>query len=283
MVDASEFYIIYDEVCEECTQRWSPEMQREVAQHCHGWSPELFDFTSYFRSSSVRFYAAYQKLKEQFPSNATVCDVGGFGGVFPIVLSRLGYEVFMTESLEYYSAAFDPLFSYVENHGVTVIDYDPFGADKVPKLKIDFLTCMAVLEHYPHSPSLFMENIKQLLKVSGVALFEVPNIAYWENRKKLLFGVSPLVPIEHIFRSKTPFIGHHHEYAKDELLTLMRLSDFHVLDVDTYNYSRVLPNGFLEMIKHIKASSMSEVIFDITTALFPNTRECISVVVKSNF
>ena len=256
-------------------------MQAEIAVHCYGWQPELFDFTSYFRSSSVRFYNAYQTLTETLPKNASICDIGGFGGVFPIVLSRLGYKVSMTESLKYYSGAFEPLFDYVEKCGVTIIDYDPFDENAAPPLKVDFLTCMAVLEHYPYSPAQFMNNIKGFLHSGSMAYFEVPNIAYWPNRQKLLLGDSPLVPIEQIFKSEVPFIGHHHEYDKRELLNLMNLSGFSVSEVKLFNYSRVPPRGVLRKLRYTKSSSVSEMFFDVITAAFPNTRECIAVVVTN--
>jgi 2-polyprenyl-3-methyl-5-hydroxy-6-metoxy-1,4-benzoquinol methylase len=230
------FNEIYLDVVEGVYRYWTPEMQLELATHNQGWSPDRFDFGIYLRASSIRFYKAYCSLAER-EGRQTVCDVGGFWGVFPITLKRLGYDVTMTESLQYYGDSFKALFKYIADMGVTVLDYDPFQSEVSPPGRFDVVTLMAVLEHYPHSLKIFMNNIISLVNPGGSLYIEVQNIAYWPKRVNLLRGRSPLVPLNQIFQSHAPFIGHHHEFTISELRELVHLSRLVVIRELFYSYS----------------------------------------------
>ena len=71
-----------------------------------------------------------------------------------------------------------------------------------------------------------MQNMALLMNTSGRLYLEVPNIAYLPKRFTfMLTGKSPLTPIDQIYYSQTPFIGHHHEYTMEELKILARLSN----------------------------------------------------------
>ena len=70
-------------------------MQVEIAAHNYGWNPGLLDVKIYLQASSVRFYKAYQSFVGRGDVQ-TVCDVGGFWGVFSITLKELGYDVDVT-------------------------------------------------------------------------------------------------------------------------------------------------------------------------------------------
>ena len=199
-----------------------------------------------------------------------VCDVGGFWGVFPITLKRLGYQVTLTESLEYYGTAFNELFNYIALQGIRIIDYDPFKLGPVPG-QYDTLTVMAVLEHYPYSLRDFMINMTSMLKSEGNLYIEVPNIAYWPKRMNLLFGRSPLVPLQDIYRSETPFIGHHHEFTISELKALTELSNFEIVKEFYYTYS---VGG--DLWKRLLQSPIETVV----QTVWPNTRECLAILCR---
>ncbi|HEX7241529.1 MAG TPA: methyltransferase domain-containing protein, partial [Longimicrobiaceae bacterium] len=211
-VGLAEFERAYREALAGVWPHWSPGMQAEMARHCHGWSPERFDFRAYLDASAARFHRAYRALAED-ASVRSVCDVGGFWGVFPLTLKRLGYEVAMTESLRYYSEAFRGLFDHVAAQGVEIVDYDPFEEGSPLAGSWDAVTVMAVLEHYPHSLRPFMENVVAGVRPGGMVFVEVPNIAFWPKRVSFLRGHSPHTPIGDVYRSAVPFIGHHHEFT----------------------------------------------------------------------
>ncbi|HEX8177617.1 MAG TPA: methyltransferase domain-containing protein [Pyrinomonadaceae bacterium] len=235
-ISLQEFDKVYQACVRAVFEHWTPEMQGQIARHCYGWSPGLFDFKSYLEASSVRFYRAYrhiQALGESF----SVCDVGGFWGVLPLTLKELGYAVAMTESLKYYNDSFDALFDFIRGRGVEIFDYDPFEPDASLDKQFDVVTLMAVLEHYPHSHSTLMKNVSKLMKPGGKLYIEVPNIAYWPKRMELLKGRTPLAQIGDVYRSDVPFIGHHHEFTMAELRELARLSHMRVVAEDFYNYT----------------------------------------------
>jgi 2-polyprenyl-3-methyl-5-hydroxy-6-metoxy-1,4-benzoquinol methylase len=162
---------------------------------------------------------------------------GGWG-VFPATLKALEYKVTMTESLQYYSSAFMPLFEQVARLGVNIIDYDPFKCGNVPPGRFDIITFMAILEHYPQSLKDFMTNVLAMLNPDGKIYIEVPNIAYWAKKINLLRGKTPLTNLKKIFLSKVPCIGHHHEFTLAELRELAQLCGLRIIKEGFYNYSQ---------------------------------------------
>jgi len=261
---------VYQEVLEKIYAYWTPQMQQEIALHNYGWRPGLFDFKEYLRTSSIRFYHAYRSFDKNNEVR-TVCDVGGFWGVFPLTLKRLGYDVTMTESLNYYSNSFNDLFSFIKSEDVRIIDWDPFEP-KAKKLNLfDAVTVMAVLEHYPHSLKSFMKNITSLINADGSLYIDVPNIAYWPRRIKLLYGRTPLTPLEVIYNSEMPFIGHHHEFTMAELLSLASLSGLDVRAKSFFNCPKKITS-----IKTRLWTAMDAIVY----AILPDACECLALSCK---
>jgi 2-polyprenyl-3-methyl-5-hydroxy-6-metoxy-1,4-benzoquinol methylase len=248
---------------------WTPQMQNEIAAHCHGWRVEAFDFAAYLRCSAKRFYVAYARLCDADVD--TFCDVGGFWGVFPSVMRKLGFRATMTETLKYFSSAFDEVFARIAEAGVTIVDYDPFEPDTTPPGRFPAVTVMAVLEHYPHSLQPFMNSMLTMLQPGGYLYVEVPNIAHWPQRLKFLRGYSPLTPVRDIYHSRSPFIGHHHEFTRVELLDLGRLAGLDLVQETSYNYSDP------------SRSWQSLLVRPLTAAAFrwlPDSRECLAALFR---
>lgn len=271
-ISFQDFNSIYEKSMESVLNFWTAEMQKEIAAHCHGWGPESFDFECYLRASAIRFYKAYDLIGQSENINK-ICDIGSFWGVFPLTLQELGYDVTMTESFKYYSDSFDNLFNFIRNKGVQVVDFDPFQAEESLSSQFDFITIMAVLEHYPHSHKIFLDNAISLMKPNSKIYIEVPNIAYWPKRMSFLKGHTPLVPIQDIYKSKIPFIGHHHEFTMSELIQLATLSKLTVISKDFYNYSEFLNKERLGRRNIIKR---------IAFKYLKDSRECISVLCERN-
>jgi len=271
-VSYREFNQIYQEVVRYVLKHWNREMQVRLALHCHAWRPEAFDFGNYLELSSVRFFRAYTALTAD-RSAEKFCDIGGFWGVFPITLKRLGFDVAMTESLQYYGESFQPLFAAVREQGVRIFNYDPFVPDSTLNETFDALTVMALLEHYPHSLQTFMTNVIAMMRPDGRIYLEVPNLAYWPKRMALLRGQTPQAELADIFHSAVPFIGHHHEFTIGELRDLARLSGLEILNEDFYNYSNNAP-----VWKQLVRSPLSSAAF----ALMPASRECLAVLCRRN-
>ena len=264
-----EFNNTYQDVVKAVLKYWTPQMQEELSKHNIGWANGSIDFRQYFKCSAIRFYKAYRAFECE--GGQSLCDIGGFWGVFTITLKKLGVEdVYMTESLQYYSNAFDDLFGYIREKGVTIIDFDPFAEHAVLHGRFDMVTAMAVIEHYPHSPKAFMFNLKAMLKENGRLYIEVPNIAYWPKRIQMLKGKTPLVPICDIYNSDVPFIGHHHEFTISELLDLAKLSGLDVTAKNLYNYSGM---------SGLKIAIRNPIRF-LAMLLLKDGRECLAILCK---
>jgi 2-polyprenyl-3-methyl-5-hydroxy-6-metoxy-1,4-benzoquinol methylase len=267
MTDAEEkdFKREFDRSVADVFRHWTPEMQAQIARHNSAWAG--FDFRIYLESSISRYRLPYD-LVRKLAKDAEICDLGGFWGVYPLTLRRLGVKIAMTEALKYYDQCFTALFNYLQKEGVEVLDYDPFEPNDGLNRKFDFIHCMAVLEHYPHSLKLFMRNVRSLLKQGAAFYVEVPNVAYWPKRVAMLKGVSPLSSIDTIYTSETPFVGHHHEFTQADLRRLMELGGFRIDQEFAYNYS----SGF---------NGLSGIVPRVLMRLYPTMRECLSVICHS--
>lgn len=265
-VKFSEFKKLYEAELVGVINYLTPEMQNMIAKHNYGWRTGELDFAIYLEASVKRFYMAYESVCDS--QAISVCDIGGFWGVFPIVLARLGIKrVAMTEALEYYDSAFDGLFNYIRSKGVEIIDVDPFTPNETSLPTFDFVSALAVIEHYPHSLKNFMDNFKKFMSANGNGYIEVPNIAYLPKRISLLKGHSPLSSLRHIYISQVPFTGHHHEFTLYELYDLIELAELKVTRHDAYNYS--IPDDLHHLLRYP--------LIKIFSQISQKTRECLSI------
>jgi len=125
-----------------------------------------------------------------------------------------------------------------------------------------------IAAHYPHSLKIAMGNIISLLKPGGSVHIEVPNIAYFPKRMAFLSGRSPLVPIEDIYQSKIPYIGHHHEFTLSELRKLASLANLEIERELSYNCS--IDTGTLGYM-------LKKPLEYLAYSLVPATRECLAI------
>lgn len=274
MIAFPEFEAVYREAVEQVLRYYTPDMQKEMARHNVGWSSERTDFRSYLHRSAIRFYIASCALLSR--NVRSICDVGGFWGVLPLTLRRLGVpDVAMTETLAFYGDAFEPLFTFLRDSEVTIHNFDPFGTSAELPDRFEALTLMAVVEHYPHSVKSAMETLQRMMRDDGCLYVEVPNIAYLPNRLALLRGRSPLTSIEDIYQSSVPFIGHHHEFGPGELRRLCELAGLEVEGEWAYNYSTDRRIGVKHGVRAFVESTWS-FVGSLLYAGLPGLRECFS-------
>ena len=274
LISRPEFDAIYQRAVATVYDRWTPQLQAEIARHCFSWSVGEFDFREYLERSSLRFYNAYRHLVASGRVR-TVCDIGGFWGVCGITLASLGFEVTTTESMEYYGTSFLELFECAAQRGVKVVDYDPFKPHASAPGTFDAVLAMAILEHYADSPRTFLENVVRMMRPDGLLYIEVPNIAYWPKRLALIRGVTPLPPIDHICKSEVPFTGHHHEYTRSELRDLVRLAGLKIVSEDSYNYS-----DQSLVWTHLRHPRSGQLLTSLICRIWPETRECLTVLCR---
>jgi hypothetical protein len=169
--------------------------------------------------------------------------------------------------MKFYDNGFKNLFNYIEEQGVKILDIDPFNEKFDSTIKFDYVSVMAVLEHIPNSIAFFMDNVKNIMNQGSALYIEVPNIAYARKRIDLVFGKSPLPPIDVIYKSATPFIGHHHEYSLIELKTLFNINNIDIINIECYNYSMNI-----NVIKLIRYP-----ISNLAFVFIPSSREVIAI------
>lgn len=268
-VNREQFRRVYLNSVNDVLRFWTPSMQAEISRHNVGWRKNRTDFGGYLRHSELRYWIAFDVVRRTGPFSS-YCDVGGFFGAYPLTLRRLGIDVSMTETLGYYSDSFLPLFAYLRQEGVEIIDHDPFEQEPLAGHCFDVVSAMAVLEHYPHSQRRFLEFMRSVAAPDGRLYIEVPNMAYWPRRWALLQGRTPLAPIEDIYESAVPFIGHHHEFTWDELQRLVALAGLEFIDGECYNYSFVGP-----WIKRFISDPLLTLM-----SMRPSMRECLAVVLR---
>jgi len=269
LVSRQQFQQTYFRSVEDVLRFWTPEMQAEISRHNVGWRRERTDFKGYLRNSELRYWVAFDMVSRNGALN-TWCDIGGFFGAYSLTLRRLGVAVAVTEALKYYSDSFSPLFAYLRQEGVEIIDHDPFENVSLDGRHFDVVSAMAVLEHYPHSQKRFLEFMRSIVAPMGRLYIEVPNVAFWPRRWALLKGRSPLPPAGDIYQSEVPFTGHHHEYTMQELHQLAALAELRVVEEESFNYSflgpwikRFISDPFLTLMSYR-----------------PSMRECLAVVLS---
>ena len=267
-VSLTEFDRIYQDVVDSALSVWQPAMQGEIAAHCAPWEQNRYDLETYLRRSVVRYYPAYTGAMRSSSTGQRICEIGGFLGVYPLTMARLGFDVTMTETLSFYDDQFIDYYNTIEKRGVRIIDFDPFSPKSEINEKFDFVSVMCLLEHYPHSLKIAMGNIISLLKPGGSVHIEVPNIAYFPKRMAFLSGRSPLVPIEDIYQSKIPYIGHHHEFTLSELRKLASLANLEIERELSYNCS--IDTGTLGYM-------LKKPLEYLAYSLVPATRECLAI------
>lgn len=271
-MNGQSFRKAYQAAADEILPMITPEIQDRMARHNPQWRSETLDFGNYIRASWIRYWTAFKGLNRLEPPilQADICDVGGFLGIFPLTLRKMGFQsVAMTEALTYYDGCLDQIIKKLESGGVRVIDFDPFSENSSPVRKADFITCMAILEHYPHSPRQFMNQVRSMAREGGLIHIEIPNMAYFPKRMALLLGRTPLVPIEDFYNAEIPFTGHHHEYTAREIRDLARLSGLEEISLESYTYSLTDLESPRFILRHP--------LLYLSQKFFPNTREVLAI------
>lgn len=248
MIDRERFCVAYRQAVGDVMRFVTSDRQELLARHNVGLRPEHIDLRVYLQASERRYVRVIEQFNARHPAMAlgevSVLDIGGFLGALPLALARCGVEVTLAEEYDYYHGAFDELKQFLERSGV-----DVWAADftqplpEAPERRYTLITNMAMLEHLPSSPKILLENIRAVIEPDGLLVVDVPNIAYWPNRLKALLGQSVHQPLEFMYESEPPFLGHHREYTADELTAVLSWSGFEVLLTDAFNYTPPLRSG----------------------------------------
>jgi 2-polyprenyl-3-methyl-5-hydroxy-6-metoxy-1,4-benzoquinol methylase len=243
-IDVSRFRREYRGAVRDVTRFVTPARQEVISRHNLGLHPSRADLSAYLDASETRYVRAVELFNTHLSDGPQrALDVGGFLGAYPLALRRLGIPVTLAEVYAYYEGAFDELRDFLASEGIEIWDVDFTEPLTTSTDRFTMVTNMAMLEHLAGSPDQLMRNLHTATADDGAVVVETPNLAYWPKRWTLLRGRTVHPPLEVVYESASPFLGHHREYTVVELEELLRWSGFRPLRLDCFNYSLSLSRG----------------------------------------
>ena len=161
-----------------------------------------------------------------------ILEIGAFLGIVSIVLSKIGFSVVAGDL---------PIFMKNKRLQQRYNEYKVVWREvdlkegKIPfdENSFDLVIMCETLEHLNFNPIQSLSEIRRILYPNGILYLSHPNIAQWENRKKLLFGQSIHNPIEHFFNQIDPKKNmivaiHWREYTAQEINELLSKIGFKI-------------------------------------------------------
>jgi 2-polyprenyl-3-methyl-5-hydroxy-6-metoxy-1,4-benzoquinol methylase len=179
------------------------------------------------------------RAMQQIRPSGTVLEVGSLAGAFALTLQRLGYQVTVVDRYDLMPDVYQTNIAVMRQAGIRVVSTSPeTEEEKIASLGMfDFVISMAVVEHIPHTPRLFLDMLKKGIRPGGWLLLDTPNLTWYWNRQKFCSGESVNAPIEQQFHSEIPFTGHHREYTGDEMLYMLKATGLDNTFVRYFDYN----------------------------------------------
>jgi 2-polyprenyl-3-methyl-5-hydroxy-6-metoxy-1,4-benzoquinol methylase len=237
-------------------QLWHDEIGREVLRNTNAlvdllstYDPNRMDprngylgrdfFGAYLKQSIIRVYHCVRQLREAGINGGAVLDVGSLFGQFAVTLQRLGYRVTAVDRYRTYHGALDGYVEFMTREGIEVISTTRENElEAVTKLgEFDAVLSMAVIEHIPHTPRLFLESLASHVAAGGLLVMDTPNIARYWNRRHMAMGESIHQPIENQYLADVPYEGHHREYTKSEMIWMFEQVGCHDIRTRLFDYN----------------------------------------------
>jgi len=207
---------------------------------------ELFDLAKPYQFD--RFLGSCDRFAEiahAFKGKTRVLDVGSEGGILLSLLSELGHECHAVDITDD-PAAFPEV--YVKK-GIR-FSFCNVEVDRLPYPDdyFDALSCCQCLEHFTHSHLPALQEFIRVLKPGGLLEIDVPNVASFRNRSRLMRGKNITYDYEKHYLNEKPIMynglhfypfRHNREFTRDELEILFRRAGFREIRVGFLRSRRV--------------------------------------------
>jgi len=170
-----------------------------------------------------------------------LCDLGGYFGIIAASMNGLGYRGDVVDSYGVLltDAKHADLRRWWAKVGLAVHDIDL----QQPDLRLPFedesfhlVTLLAVIEHFPNTPRLVLEEARRILRPDGLLIVDTPNAGALGTRVGfLLHGEGVWASASEVYDSEIPFPGHTRCYSRSELVDVLKWSGFEPVDVALFD------------------------------------------------
>ncbi len=165
-----------------------------------------------------------------------VLDVGAGHGLLLSFLTELGHECHALDVIDQPAAHPDTYGKGMTFH-VCNVEADPIP---YPDEFFDAVVCCQVLEHFTHSPLPALREMRRVLRRGGILEVDVPNVACFRNRLRLLRGKHITYDYAEHYLNATPVLyqgrsfyplRHNREFTRDDLHLMLEMGGFRQREV----------------------------------------------------
>jgi len=209
-------------------------------------------------------------------NNKRILEVSSFLGVVDIALAKIGCEVYTYDIPEFQqNSRLNELYGKFNVHPSSGYLKDVWqNGLPYPDNHFDAVILSEVIEHLNFNPLPVLQEINRILKKDGILYVTTPNQVNLMNRIKIVLGRSIRNSISdsvtQLDQAKHTICGiHWREYTLEELIQLLEITGFTLLD---YTYSSMASTN---------ASPFMKKIFNATSSLiFPKLADSVTVISK---
>jgi 2-polyprenyl-3-methyl-5-hydroxy-6-metoxy-1,4-benzoquinol methylase len=239
--------------------------EKEMGSHALSLNREFFK--KYLYMNVVRVAQLHSMLNNFGLKKGRILEIGSYFGSFSLALQRLGYDVTAVDRYDSYGQAFSSYTQLMKDNGVTIISTSRDNEiEMINDLgEFDAVISMAVVEHIPHTPRLFLESLLSHVKHGGVLAVDTPNLARYWAREDLKMGKSIFQDIKEQYFCDIPFKDHHREYTQSEMewifnqLPLENITS-KMFDYNQFQFESIDKNHIDCIIQFIKDTSYADTI-----------------------
>jgi len=176
-------------------------------------------------------------LEERFDKNARVLDISAFYGFVAVALSKLGYNLNVTDLPAVFNC--HGLSTKLIKNGIHFKPSDLVDILPYPESSFELVSCCETLEHLNFNPLVVLKHIHDILIPGGVLYLTVPNVSRLYNIVKHIKGQTDDVFMnmfsiqnaDGTFPIQSSGV-HWHEYASKEICMALECAGFRVQEIN---------------------------------------------------